>query len=59
MFLFIYCYEEGSFKQPDIGMEQMIEICIPYMKKHGMDEDKAREILNQHLPQLKRWRGKA
>ncbi|VBB08254.1 Hypothetical protein LUCI_3525 [Lucifera butyrica] len=51
-----YCYENGCFKQPDITMEQMIEICVPYMKEHGMEEAKAREILNQQLPQLKRWK---
>ena len=54
----IYCYENGGFKQPDITMEQMIEICVPHMKESGMSEENARELLDKHLPVLKRWRAK-
>ena len=52
----IYCYENGELKQPSIDMEQMIEICVPHMKAHGMDESEVRKLLNQQLPQLKRWK---
>ncbi|MBC2580040.1 effector binding domain-containing protein [Clostridium sp. DJ247] len=52
----IYCYENGKFKQPDLTMEQMIEVCIPYMKKGGMKEEEARALMNSVLPQLKRWK---
>lgn len=51
----IYCYENGEFKQTDITMEDMIEICVPFMKENGMSEDKARVLLKQSLPTLKRW----
>jgi len=39
-------------------MEQMIEICVPHMKESGMSEENARELLDKHLPMLKRWRAK-
>jgi len=51
----IYCYEKGEFKQANITMEDMIEICVPFMKEDGMSEDEARVLLNQSLPSLKRW----
>ncbi|MFO1446431.1 zinc ribbon domain-containing protein [Bacillus sp. Bva_UNVM-123] len=51
----IYCYENGEFKQANISMEDMIEICVPFMKENGMSEKEARTILNQSLPTLKRW----
>ncbi|KJS03303.1 MAG: hypothetical protein VR68_01460 [Peptococcaceae bacterium BRH_c4a] len=54
----IYCYENGGFRQPDVTMEQMIEICVPHMKESGMSEENARELLDKHLPMLKRWRAK-
>lgn len=52
----IYCYENGTFKQPNLTMEQMIEACVPYMKNKGMKEEEARALMNSCLPQLKRWK---
>lgn len=52
----IYCYENGSFKQPNLTMEQMIEVCVPHMKSKGMKEGEARSLMNSCLPQLKRWK---
>lgn len=51
-----YCYEKGSFTLPDMTMEQMIELCIPYMKESGMAEEEARGLMNRFLPELKRWK---
>lgn len=51
----IYCYESGSFKQ-DIEMNEMADICVKFMKEEGMDESRARDIMNSTLPTLKRWR---
>lgn len=50
-----YCYENGQFKQPDLTLAGMIEICVPHMKKHGMTEVAARKLLEEHLPRLNRW----
>lgn len=51
-----YCYENGSFTVPDVTMNQMIEICVPYMVQQGMSEVDARQILEQFMPTLKRWK---
>ncbi|MCS4480570.1 zinc ribbon domain-containing protein [Clostridium botulinum] len=37
-------------------MEQMIDICIPFMKEKGMTEDEAIALMKNCLPNLKRWR---
>ncbi|KEJ00913.1 transcriptional regulator [Clostridium botulinum A2B7 92] len=52
----IYCYENGSFKHPDLTMEQMIDVCVPFMKEKGIKEDEARALMKNCLPNLKRWR---
>ncbi|WP_019119318.1 zinc ribbon domain-containing protein [Brevibacillus massiliensis] len=51
----LYCYEQGAFKQPELTMEQMIEICIPFMQQSGMEAKQARHLLQEFLPKLKRW----
>lgn len=52
-----YCYENGAFTSEQT-MEEMIEVCVPYMAKPetGMTEAQAREIMQNALPQLKRWK---
>jgi NAD-dependent SIR2 family protein deacetylase len=52
----LYCYENGAFTAPDITMEQMIEVCVPHMTAYGMKEEEARNLMNNALPQLKRWK---
>ncbi|MGG3571579.1 zinc ribbon domain-containing protein [Bacillus gobiensis] len=52
-----YCYENGTFTQPDTTMEEMIEICVPHMIGEGMPEQQARSILKEVLPALSRWKG--
>lgn len=51
-----YCYEEGSFREPGLTMEGMIQQCVPYMVQEGMEESKARSLLSGQLPTLKRWK---
>lgn len=51
-----YCYEAGAFTNPDITMDAMAEICVPFMVESGMKEDESRTIMNQVLPTLKRWK---
>ncbi|MFE3574047.1 effector binding domain-containing protein [Lysinibacillus sp. NPDC059133] len=51
-----YCYEVGEFKQPNLTVEEMIEICVPQLKEDGMAEEEARQMLTSFLPSLKRWR---
>lgn len=54
----VYCYENGEYRQPDMPMEDMITLCVPYLKEDGMGEDEARELLIKDLPRLKRWNGR-
>ncbi|TCJ06244.1 effector binding domain-containing protein [Cytobacillus praedii] len=53
----VYCYEEGEFKQPNMTVEDMIDLCVPFMKEDGKSEEEARTILTNFLPTLKRWSG--
>jgi hypothetical protein len=51
-----YCYENGEFTFNG-SMEEMIEICVPHMASANPDmtEDKARNIMKEWFPTLKRW----
>lgn len=51
-----YCYQKGSFTS-DLSMEEMIEFCVPHMTagNDGMTQDKAREMMREFFPALKRW----
>ncbi|PZM65313.1 effector binding domain-containing protein [Paenibacillus dendritiformis] len=55
----IYCYEGGAFKQPDMTMEEMVEVCVPFVVENGMEEQAARTMLKNYLPTLKRWADQA
>lgn len=54
-----YCYENGAFTFNG-SMQEMIEICIPPMVESnpGMTAESAREMMNQFMPALTRWKGK-
>ncbi|ULO06958.1 zinc ribbon domain-containing protein [Paenibacillus sp. 19GGS1-52] len=51
----MYCYEAGEFKQPDITLQGMTDLCTGYMVEEGMEEISARKVLADTLPLLKRW----
>ena len=51
----IYCFENGAFTF-DGTMEEMIELCLPYMVEAGMDPDEARGMMCEVLPTLERWK---
>jgi len=53
-----YCYPNGAFNSPNETMEKMIESCAPHMVKAGTCPDigRARNFLQEHLPNLKRWK---
>jgi len=52
-----YCFVDGAFNSPDETMEEMIESCIPFLVEDGTcpDEESARKMLQEYMPQLKRW----
>lgn len=53
-----FCYVNGAFKQPEMTMEQMIELCVPFMVEGGMAKETATQIMRQSLPHLKRWQAR-
>ena len=50
-----HCYPKGEFNNPNETLEEMINSCVPFMAKDGMNEDQARSYLNNTLKDLKRW----
>ncbi len=54
----IRCYSDGSFTEPDITMEQMIEKVTGYMvEKMKMERPQAEGMAKMFIPRLKRWKG--
>jgi hypothetical protein len=53
-----YCFPNGVFNNPNETMEEMIETWIPFMLEGGdfKDADTARKVLQEQLPELKRWK---
>ena len=51
-----YCYEKGAFTAT-CTMDEMIAFCVPHMTtaNTGMSEDKARTMMANFFPMLKRW----
>ena len=52
-----YCYGDGQFAN-ECSMEQMIDFCVPHMVQgnEGMTADKARAMMQEFFPTLKRWK---
>lgn len=52
----VYCIKDGKFTA-DVTMEEMIDICVPHMLENnaGLTAEKAREMMRQFFPSLKRW----
>lgn len=51
-----FCYQKGKYTDEGITMEQKIEKNVEIAKKMGMSEERAKEMANNILPKLKRWR---
>ncbi|QYZ78852.1 transcriptional regulator [Methanofollis formosanus] len=53
----VHCYQQGSFVDPDITMEEMAEFCAKTMADMNiMPHDGARDLMYALLPTLKRWK---
>jgi hypothetical protein len=52
-----YCYDNGAFTS-NSTMDEMIELSVAPMVEYnpGMTEQKAREMMQQFFPMLKRWK---
>lgn len=54
-----FCFESGSYTQPDMTVDQMIESSVSYMVKGlRVPEEKARSMSQLIIPTLKRWKNK-
>ncbi len=52
-----YCFEGGRFTQPDISIDEMIQLCADIIVEQGsMPRHEARDLMADMLPQLKRWK---
>jgi len=51
-----YCYKDGRFTDEGITMEEKINKNIELATRMGMPEEKAREMANNTIPKLKRWK---
>lgn len=49
------CYKDGKFIDPDLSMEEMIDMIVPILGKSIGEED-ARKVMTTLLPTLKRWK---
>ncbi len=49
-----YCYQNGSFTEPDMTLDQMMEIAETEMKKQDLPESIIKHSMDM-LPWLKRW----
>ncbi|HRN95831.1 MAG TPA: zinc ribbon domain-containing protein [Candidatus Levybacteria bacterium] len=52
-----FCYQDGEYVQPDLQMEDMVQMSINNMvESEGMDLAQAESLANQFIPNLKRWK---
>ena len=50
------CYQDGSFFQPDMTLDQMMEFVVQHtIQATGMSEEAVQTLLHETLPRLKRW----
>jgi hypothetical protein len=52
-----YCYANGAFTVPDLTLEGAIDASVHHMMGAlKFDEAKARQLANETIPQLARWK---
>lgn len=54
-----YCFQNGTFTEPTMTMQAMIEKCVGIMAQQGiMPETQAKALMTDVIPKLKRWQTK-
>jgi hypothetical protein len=53
-----YCYQHGTFINPNMTLSEMTSLVITQMEKMNMDS-KLIDMAVTNLPHLKRWAGKS
>lgn len=52
-----FCYVKGAFIKPEMTMPEMLDMCVDAMVRQKiMPAQKARALMTEVLPKLKRWR---
>jgi len=54
-----FCWVDGAFTNPTMTMQEMQDFCTRELVKRRMPEAKARALMADTLPHLKRWRSPA
>lgn len=49
-----WCYADGTYTYSN--MDDLIDVCVVQMAKHGFTEEQAREYMKQKLPTLDYWK---
>lgn len=49
------CYKDGKFIDPNLTIEELVEMIVPILGK-TIGEEEARKELTALLPTLKRWK---
>jgi len=52
-----HCYADGGFKY-EMTFEEAVEANIPFWRDGCENDDRARELILEIFPKLKRWSGK-
>lgn len=51
-----FCFQKGTFTEPNISMQGMIDKCVAVMANQGiMSEAQAKALMTEVIPKLKRW----
>lgn len=54
-----FCFQDGTFTDPKISMQSMIDKCAAIIAQQGiMPEGQAKSLMTDVIPKLRRWRGK-
>ena len=52
-----FCYRNGDFTELNMTVGKMIELSVENMTEElGFTEEKARELANEVIPNLERWK---
>lgn len=49
-----WCYADGNYTYSN--MDDLINVCVPFMEKQGFTEEQAREFMKEKLPHLNYWK---
>jgi Putative zinc ribbon domain len=51
-----FCYVNGSFTEPDLTVDGMIERCVDFkVRQSWSSQMEANEVMRRVIPNLKRW----